>query len=210
MHTKQHAWNAPCHRLSFYLVPQRVYSAADSNMGSGLQYRHHFPRYLSRERYQFTVQKINKLLACHWHMQTDQQQLSIDACNQKGEVSVSADHTRVYSRRLLCSGLAWEEPQTLISGMASPCHTEWVLASWSLRPWLSKILQSVSRSDSSSVPSSEGTSKWLWSSQLFWSNFSLVFNCKLLLTAWPSVTFNKCFNGNRHFFILWLYLSRLE
>lgn len=150
MNTKQHAWNAPCHRPSFYLVLQRPCSVADSNMGSGLQYPHHFPGYLSREWYQFTVQKINKLLACRWHVQTDQQQLSTDACNQKGEVSVSAGCTRVYSRWLLCSDLAWEEPQSLISdGMASPCHTEWVLASWSLRPWLSKILQSVPRSDSS-------------------------------------------------------------
>lgn len=90
--------------------------------------------------------------------------------------------------------------QSLISdGLASACHTERALASQSLKAQLNKVLQSVPLGGSSSVPSWGGTSKSLWSSQPFWSNFSLVFNCKLCLPPWLSVTFNKCFNGNRQY-----------
>lgn len=88
-------------------------------------------------------------------MQTNQQLRNIDTCNQeRRSTRVSADCAGVYFRQLLCSGLAWEEPQSLISdGLVSACNTEQELASWSLKPRLSKILQSEPHGGSSSLPS---------------------------------------------------------
>lgn len=116
----------------------------------------------------------------------DNQHCNIDTRNQEDIVHVCLQTSSVYFQQLFCSGLAWQEPQSFISfGLISTCSTGCALGSWSLKPWLNKTLQ-IPHGGSRSEPSWGRTSKSLWSSQPCWSNFPLVFSCKLCTLAFSN------------------------